>query len=493
MDLSQIWMITDNPGLSGLIWLVILMVFMYLGRSPAKQVIHATVRILHNVFRFLASTAKLTGERMENRNRDVLLAAGREDKERIIEREFDRIGNTVENDLSRYPELQRTLAERIQRIDDDHQETADVPPDVPGWTKAVEAVAKIPAKADPSVRDILEAIHKSVDHAHQRSLTEYRKSSSERHRLLSRMMPQWRHVQSTLGDMSKSVTSLIDRSRSIDRHMDEYRDIVQGTDRALHTLSNSSLVQFFVSSFVLLIALGGAFINFSLIARPMSEMVGGTSYIGSFQTADIAALVIILVEISMGLFLMESMRITRLFPVIGALPDRLRVRMGWITLFILTSLACVEAGLAYMREILLQDELATTALLRGGESVVTSQVMWITTAAQMGMGFVLPFALTFAAIPLETFVHTLRTVVGMLMVFILRMITIGLRVIANGCMQVGTVLGHLYDLVIFGPLWLEAKLQKGVVAGEKAAVQADAGYTVETLPDEQKFGGYHRD
>ena len=45
-----------------------------------------------------------------------------------------------------------------------------------------------------------------------------------------------------------------------------------------------------------------------------------------------------------------------------------------------------------MREILLQDELATTALLRGGESVVTSQVMWITTAAQMGMGFVLPFA-----------------------------------------------------------------------------------------------------
>ena len=146
-----------------------------------------------------------------------------------------------------------------------------------------------------------------------------------------------------------------------------------------------------------------------------------------------------------------------------------------------------------MREILLQDELATTALLRGGESVVTSQVMWITTAAQMGMGFVLPFALTFAAIPLETFVHTLRTVVGMLMVFMLRMITIGLRVIANGCMQVGAVLGHLYDLVIFGPLWLEAKLQKSVVAGEESAVQADAGYTVETLPDEQKFGGYHRD
>ena len=40
--------------------------------------------------------------------------------------------------------------------------------------------------------------------------------------------------------------------------------------------------------------------------------------------------------------------------------------------------------------------------------------MWITTAAQMGMGFTLPFALVFVAIPLETFVHSLRTVLGLL-------------------------------------------------------------------------------
>ncbi|NIW24713.1 MAG: hypothetical protein GWN29_09200, partial [Gammaproteobacteria bacterium] len=117
---------------------------------------------------------------------------------------------------------------------------------------------------------------------------------------------------------------------------------------------------------MLLVAVGGAAINFSLIARPMAEMVGGTSFIGGFRTADIAALVIILVEISMGLFLMESLRITRLFPVIGALADKLRVRMIWITFTILLFLASVEAGLAYMREILMQDELATSALLRGG-------------------------------------------------------------------------------------------------------------------------------
>src|SRR5690606_24457003 len=269
-------------------------------------------------------------------------------------------------------------------------------------------------KSDPSVRDVLESIHDSMEKAQQRALAAYRRSSSERHRLLSRMMPRWRDIQGRLRRMEAAVDSILERSRSIDRHMDEYRDILAGTDRAVQTLSTSALVQFAVSTLVICVAIGGAIINFSLIARPMAEMVGGTSYIGAFRTADIAALVIILVEISMGLFLMESLRITRLFPVIGALPDKVRVRMIWITFTILLMLATVEAGLAYMREVLLHDELATSALLRGDVSDgLTGQYLWITTAAQMGMGFILPFALTFVAIPLETFVHSLRTVLGL--------------------------------------------------------------------------------
>lgn len=460
MELPQLLLINDNPGLSSLVWLIVLMVLMYLGRDPAKQTIRSAVRVLYGGLRFIARTLRRSEQQLAERNREVLLATGREAKERIIEREFERIGDTVQRDLSRYPELQRTLAERIQRIDDDHQQTADVPPDVPGWTKVVESIAKVPAKADPTVHEVLDAIYDSITEAHEKSLDEYRKACSARHKLLSKMMPLWRDVQSSLGRMRKSIDSVIERSRAIDRHMEEYRQIVRGTDQALHTLSTSSLVHFFVSTLVIAIAVGGAFINFSLIARPMSEMVGGTSYIGAFQTADIAALVIILVEISMGLFLMESLRITRLFPVIGALPDRVRTRMVWITLFILTSLASVEAGLAYMREILLQDELATTALLRGSETVVSTEALWITTAAQMGMGFVLPFALTFAAIPLETFVHTLRHVLGMLLLALLRALTVLVRVLANGCLQIGAVLCHAYDLVIFGLIWAEGKLSQ---------------------------------
>jgi hypothetical protein len=190
----------------------------------------------------------------------------------------------------------------------------------------------------------------------------------------------------------------------------------------------------------------------------MAEMVGGTNLIGSFRTADIAALVIILVEISMGLFLMESLRITRLFPVIGALPDKVRVRMIWITFTILFLLASVEAGLAFMREVLLQDELATSALLRGdGAAVVTNEYMWITTAAQMGMGFILPFALVFVAIPLETFVHSLRTVLGIIAIGFLRALALVLRLVGSAARQLSQIVAQLYDLPLFIPLWWSAR------------------------------------
>ena len=243
---------------------------------------------------------------------------------------------------------------------------------------------------------------------------------------------------------------------------------MSGEDRAVSILSSSSIVYFFVSALVLAVATAGTAVNFTLIARPMAEMVGGTNFIGAYRTADIAALVIIMVEISMGLFLMESLRITRLFPVIGALSDKMRVRMMMTTFAILLLMASIEAGLAYMREVLLQDELATSALLRGdnSESIVSTH-LWITTAAQMGMGFVLPFALVFVAIPLETFVHSLRTVVGLTGIAVLQVLALILRLLGNGCRHLGTLARRVYDLPLFVPLWIETRLR--AAAAQEAA------------------------
>ena len=233
---------------------------------------------------------------------------------------------------------------------------------------------------------------------------------------------------------------------------------------------------FFVSALVLAVACAGAAINFTLIARPMAEMVGGTSFIGSWRTADIAALVIIMVEISMGLFLMESLRITRLFPVIGALSDKMRVRMMMVTFVILLLMASVEAGLAYMREVLLRDELATSSLLRGDNTgSMVNEHLWITTVAQMGMGFVLPFALVFVAIPLETFVHSLRTVMGLMAIGVLRALALILRVLGNGSRHLGALAQRIYDLPLFVPLWIETRMAAAAAAEEAASMHESVG------------------
>jgi hypothetical protein len=280
------------------------------------------------------------------------------------------------------------------------------------------------------------------------------------------MLPLWRKVQRTLNDIGKSITKLNDRAKSIDRYMDEYQEIRNQTDKAARMLSSSSLTQFFVAGLVLVIAIGGAIINFNLIALPMSEMVGGASYIGPYKTSDVAGLVIILIELTMGLFLMESLRITRLFPIIGSMDDKMRRRMIWITFTMLAILAGVESALAFMRDRIAHDMEALRQTLAGVEQSTIATSM-IPTIGQMVMGFILPFALAFVAIPLESFISSSRTVLGVVAVGLLRFLAFLLRLLGNIGYYVGRFVVNMYDLIIFPTIWLE-----GVVLGVKTKHKA---------------------
>ncbi|WP_455375155.1 hypothetical protein [Kaarinaea lacus] len=463
MSLTEVFFIVDSPFMSGVIWFVIIASVLYMGRNSAHGVIKSFTRMLHNGMRLLAYSLERVAHRLSLRNKEVLLAAGREASERMIEREFERIEATVNKELAETPSLHRKLQEQITQIEEAYKDSTEVPPSPPGWVDAVDAVAKIPAKGDPVVFDILEDIHESLVNAHKTSIEEYRESRKEKHEILKGMLPAWRKVKQVVETADENVTSLLDRAKVISRYMEDYNDILSGSDRAARMLSSSSLVQFFVAGLVLLIAIGVGAVNFQLIERPMSEMVGGgRSLLWGYQTSEIAAMVIILAEIVMGLFLMESLRITRLFPVIGALKDKMRVRMIWFTFAILLALATVEAGLAYMRELLMVDELATNAQLRGeaaAASVMTNDFAWMTTVAQMGMGFVLPFVLTFVAIPLENFVASARTVIGVAGINVIRGLAFTFRLLGNAFHNTGVILLHLYDLIVFLPLWVEYKIK----------------------------------
>jgi len=442
------------PLLSILIWFVVAIAMLYLARYPAHRAIKSLSRVIHHGMRLASRSVLLAEERLVHRNKEVLLAAGRESLERLIEREFQRVDAVVKRDLSGYPALQHTLAEQITRIDEDYRESAELPPPPPNWVDAVKVIAKIPISNDPTVANIFKEIQKSITKQYKNTMNEYRKSTGARHALLRQMMPYWRKLTQTLDQVGKKISGLQERATVIDHRMEDYEEIRAKTNKAERMLESSSMTQFFISALVLLIAFGGAVINFNLIALPMSEMVGGGSYIGQFKTSNVAALVIILVEVAMGLYLMESLRITKLFPVIGSMDDKMRRRMIWVTFSILLILACVESALAFMRDRIAADMQALRQSLAAVEGVhpVNS---WIPTVGQMVMGFILPFALTFVAIPLESFISSSRTVMGFVLVGLLRGTAFLLRLMGNIASYLGELLVNLYDVLIFPPLWIE--------------------------------------
>ncbi len=449
--LLNIW--PHAPLLSAFFWITVSVFLLYLARTPAHRSIYSLSRVIHNGMRLLARSTRMAALGVSDRNKEVLFNLGRESTERIIIREFQRVDGVIKRDLSSYPILQRDMSDQIARMDEDYLKSAELPPPVPTWVDAVTALGKISSK-DASVAAILEQIHKTINSQHKGVLDEYRRVSSDRHAILHKMMPLWRRLAEALEQASQRFTGLNERAQVIDRHMQTYQEIEDRSEKADRMLTSSAATQFFIAGFVLMIAAGGAVINFNLIALPMSEMVGGGSYIGAFKTSDVAALVIILVELAMGLYLMESLRITRLFPIIGQMDDRTRRRMVWITFTILFVMAGVEASLAFMRDRLAADIQALRQSLADVE-VVAAANSWIPTVGQMVMGFILPFALAFVAIPLESFVHAARTVLGSVLAALLNGLAFAFRLVGNVARYGGEFGVNLYDLAIFPSLWIE--------------------------------------
>lgn len=458
------WMIfPDNVVLSALVLFLIALPFLYAARKPMHGVVHSLTRALGNALRLGAHWLQRTAVELRARNKLVLLAHGREEVTQAIEREFQRVSGLVQRDLQGYPALQRKLLDDITRMEEDYRKCGEVPPPPPEWVKAVEAIAKIKNTGDGLVQKILEDISGSIEKIYDRVLTEYRRSAEERHKILERFMPFGRSLNDTLTKVDRNIGGLRESATRIDVQMEKFEQIRAGAEQVEHSLTSSASVQFFISGFVLAVAAGGAFVNFWLIARPMAAMVGGGEYlVGGLEAAHVAALVIILVEATMGLFLMETLRITHLFPRINNMNDRMRRSMMWVAFTILFILAGVEVALAVMRDLIIAADIALKRGLSGGEAVALVEATWVTkipVAGQMVLGFILPFALAFVAVPLEYFIYSARTVIGVGIVFIIRTLGFGLRLGGNAFNHVGRILTLLYDAVIFIPLMIERVVQ----------------------------------
>jgi hypothetical protein len=470
-----------NPALSALVLAPIVMILLYVARDHMHTLLSGLTRLPSGSLRMGAKWLSSAADTMRERNKVVLISQARNAVEIEIERELERVSVTVQRDLAGYPVLQRRLLDELTRVEDDYKKCGVVPPPPADWMAATETIAEVTKSGGPLAQKILEDISTAVGPIYEKVVGEFRHQYEDRHKILSGCVPHWRSLGETLPKLENKVSNIQDSAVRLDGLMEKYEQIRKSTEKIEHSLTASASSQFVIASLVVLIALGGALVNFFLIQRPMAAMVGSGEYIfGNLEASHIGALVIILIESAMGLFLLETLRITHLFPGIHTMPDRMRVKLAWVFFTILLILAGIEVGLAVMRDQIILADLAFKRDLGLAKGKVVAEAAaelgWmqnVPVAGQMILGFILPFALAFVGLPFEYFIHSGRTVLGALIVFLLRALSFVLRISSNLLRHGGKVLSMLFDVVIFLPLGVERAIRaRGAGASAAAAVRS---------------------
>jgi hypothetical protein len=460
--MESIYLWPENPALSLLLLGALSMLFLWAAREPMLQVLRGLGKGLESGLTAMSQWCKATAERQESLRRESLLAAGEVELRARMERELHRLDASFSDKLGQYATLHRRLDDLLMRVDADYQRCGDSPPEAPGWTPAVEAVSAIPTASDPNVQKVLDGIKDSLSEATKRALSLYREESAKRHRLLGRMRPEWKEIRGLLSRMKEIVARSLQVTGRIDRCVDEFQKLAAARESSTQALTYSPVKQFLISLIVLAVALGGAFINFQLIALPMSELVPAGSRIGGVPVATVAALVIVLMETAVGIFVMDMLEITDLFPKLSGISvgkRRLILCVGLTGLFFL---AAVESSLAVLREQIVEADAALKLSLAGAtETVVAAPARSsIPVIGQAVLGFVLPWILAMVAIPLESFLDSSRHVAAKLGIVVLHGVGAVAGAFAHGARTLTVAGPSLYDVYVSIPLRVERMLRR---------------------------------
>jgi hypothetical protein len=420
-------------------------------------------------FEAAGGRCKASAEDLRRRSRAGLLAAGGLELQSKLEKEFHRIDQGFSERLGQYSGLQRQLGDLLAHFETDYQRSGDSPPEVPGWAAAVESIAGIPSTDDPNVHKILDGVRRSLDVAQKKALDTYRKDTSERHKILDRMRPLWKEARGLLERMSDSVSRALETTSRVNGYIDEYSRVRNDDRAAARALSYSATKLFATSLLVLGVALGGAFVNFQLIALPMSELVPAGVRLGGVPVATISALVIVLMEVAVGVFVMDLLGFTELLPKLASVPAARRRLLLGVALGGLFFLAAVESSLAVLREMIVEADAALKLALAGQDgTIAAATTSRIPVVGQAVLGFVLPWIVAMVAIPLEMLLDSSRHV----LVYLAALLASGAGSLAFVAARAARALAHVlpsvYDVYVSVPLRVERVLKRGREGGSKS-------------------------
>ena len=254
-------------------------------------------------------------------------------------------------------------------------------------------------------------------------------------------------------------------------HVSEHREVLRSygvqldaAQRASNAeplrLGHSSGIRF-AFALVLMLAVGIAgWLNFALLERPMAEVVGDSYRVMGVPIYRLAALAIIVLEVAVGMVLLEALGGTTMFSQFERLEQKKRLRLAVIVTMAtaLVVLAAIEAALALTRDEISRLERELMATLAGAQPDATGHTVGeIARYAQAAFGFVIPFALAFLGFAIEALIRNGRVVAQLAIGATLQVASFLVRLLRQLVLGMLAVLLALYDLAIFLPLFIERK------------------------------------
>jgi len=452
--MNNFYFLPEMPGVSIAVWIVASMVFLFLAREPVHKVIHALSDATAGGLRKLAEWTKNAAQAMREKDRKVLLESGVAKIQGEILQEFSKIDMANTKSLAGYPKLQLRLDDNISQIERDYKECGQVTPEAPGWSEVIESIGRAQGStSDRIIENMLSEIHKSAVDGEKKALSEFRDVAAKRHKILGSMAPVWKRVEKLGKDINSQVEKVMENGRNIEKYMARYEKISAAEPESIDMLSSKVTKLFIISLIVICVGLVGAFINFNLIALPMSELVPAGVRVAGMAVSEVSALVIVALELVLGIFMFEAIGVTHTFPQIANMTRGKRKIILFGCLFGLLFLSSVEASLAILRENLAAAKSALDISLAGESATVTDNInSQITLIGQALLGFVLPWILAVIAIPLEMFIEASQHAFAKIYTIFITLLCHLANAIAYLIEGFFKILAHLFDIYIIIPV-----------------------------------------
>jgi hypothetical protein len=470
LDLSKLQLFPDMPGVSIAVWVIASMIFLFLAKAPVHSMIQALSDATAGGLRKVATWMKKAAADLREKDRKVLLESGVARIQGEIVQEFTRIDMANTKALDGYPKLQLRMDESLSQMERDYEECGQMIPQAPGWSEVIEAVGRAQdGSNDRIIEKMLAEMHKSAVEGEKKALAEYREATAKRHKILSGMAPVWKRIEKAGKEINNKVDKVLENNKNIEKYMNRYEKISKEEPESIDMLSAKVTKLFIISTLVIFVGMVGAFINFNLIALPMSELVPAGERVLGMKVSEVSALVIVALELVLGIFMFEAIGVTNTFPQVASMTRGKRKIILFGCLLGLLFLSTVEASLAVLRENLAEAKALLDISLAGESSAsVENSNSQITVIGQALLGFVLPWILAVIAIPLEMFIEASQHAFARFFTIFVALLCHIANAVAYVIEGLFTIIVHLFDIYIIIPTQI-ANLFTGKAGGKSVS------------------------